>query len=146
MPCQAHLVEVNAFKREFDRRDVKVVVVAFSEPTTLVHYQEHHQWHFPILADPERKAYQAFGLERLSWHRVYSLATLKLYLKLFRKGLVRQDYGESDVYQTGGDFLIDRNGKILFAHRSDEPADRPSVSTLLKAIDRNPGAASPGEN
>ena len=136
---------MNAFKREFDRRDVKVVVVAFSEPATLVHYQEHHQWHFPILSDPERKAYQAFGLERLSWHRVYSLATLKLYLKLFRKGLVRQDYGESDVYQAGGDFLIDCNGKILFAHRSDEPADRPSVSTLLKAIDRNPGAASPGE-
>jgi len=137
---------VNAFKREFDRRDVKVVVVAFSEPATLVHYQEHHQWHFPILADPERKAYQAFGLERLSWHRVYSLATLKLYLKLFRKGLVRQDYGESDVYQAGGDFLIDRNGTILFAHRSDEPADRPSVSTLLKAIDRNFGEASPGKN
>jgi peroxiredoxin len=120
-------------------------VIAFSEPATLVHYQEHHQWRFPILADPERKAYQAFGLERLSWHRVFSLATLKLYLKLFRKGLVRQDYGESDVYQAGGDFLIDRNGTILFAHRSDEPADRPSVSTLLKAIDRNLGAASPGE-
>ena len=112
----------------------------------LVHYQEHHQWRFPILADPERKAYQAFGLERLSWHRVFSLATLKLYLKLFRKGLVRQDYGESDIYQAGGDFLIDRNGTILFAHRSDEPADRPSVSTLLKAIDRSLGAPSPGEN
>ena len=123
-----------------------IVVVSFSEPAVLVRYQEHHQWRFPILADPERKAYQAFGLERLSWHRVFSLATLKLYLKLFRKGLVRQDYGESDVYQAGGDFLIDRNGTILFAHRSDEPADRPSVSTLLKAIDRNLGTASPGEN
>jgi len=137
---------VNAFKREFDRRDVKIVVVAFSEPATLVHYQELHQWHFPILADPERKAYQAFGLERLSWHRVYSLATLKLYLKLFRKGLVRQDYGESDVYQAGGDFLIDRNGAVHLAHRSEDPADRPSVSTLLKAIDRSLVASSPMEN
>ena len=109
----------------------------------LVRYQEHHQWRFPILADPERKAYQAFSLARLSWHRVFSLATLKLYLKLFRKGLVRQDYGESDVYQAGGDFLIDRNGAILFAHRSQDPADRPSVSTLLKAIDRYPAGASP---
>ena len=120
--------------------------MSFSEPATLVHYQEHHQWRFPILADPERTAYRAFELERLSWHRVFSLATLKLYLKLFRKGLVRQDYGESDVYQAGGDFLIDRNGTILFAHRSDEPADRPSVSILLKAIDRNLNAASPVEN
>ncbi len=111
----------------------------------LLRYQEHHQWHFPILADPERTGYHAFGLERLSWHRVFSPATLKLYLKLFRKGLVRQDYGENDVYQAGGDFLIDRNGTILFAHRSEEPADRPSISTLLKAIDRSPATASPGE-
>lgn len=107
----------------------------------LVRYQEHQQWRFPILADPERKAYHAFGLERLSWHRVFSLATLKLYLKLFRKGLVRQDYGENDVYQAGGDFLIDRSGNILFAHRGAEPADRPSMSTLLKAIDRSPATA-----
>jgi len=104
-------------------------------------YQEHHQWSFPILADPERTAYRAFGLKRLSWHRVFSLATLKLYLKLFRKGLVRQDYGENDVYQAGGDFLIDRNGAVHLAHRSEDPADRPSVSTLLKAIDRNLVAA-----
>ena len=103
----------------------------------LVRYQEHHQWIFPIFADPERTAYRAFGLERLSWHRVFSLATLNLYLKLFRKGLVRQDYGANDIYQAGGDFLIDKNGSILFAHRSEEPADRPSVSTLLKAIDKN---------
>jgi hypothetical protein len=112
----------------------------------LVRYQEHHQWRFPIYADPDRTAYHAFGLERLSWHRVFSLATLKLYLKLFRKGLVRQDYGENDVYQAGGDFLIDRNGTILFAHRSEEPSDRPSLSILLKAIDRSLTAAAPGEN
>ena len=110
----------------------------------LVRYQEHHQWSFPIYADPERTAYHVFGLERLSWQRVFSLATLKLYLKLFRKGLKRQDYGESDIYQAGGDFLIDPNGKILFAHRSEEPADRPSVSTLLKVIDRSFPAASAG--
>ena len=103
----------------------------------LARYRERHQWRFPILADPERAAYHAFGLQRLSWHRVFSLATLKLYLKLLRKGLVRQDYGDSDVYQSGGDFLIDRKGTILFAHRSEDPADRPSVSTLLKAIDRS---------
>jgi len=109
----------------------------------LVRYQEHHQWRFPVLADPERKAYQAFGLQRLSWHRVFSPATLKLYLKLFRKGLVRQDYGANDVYQGGGDFLIERDGTIHFAHRSQDPADRPSVATLLKAIDRSCAPTSP---
>lgn len=107
----------------------------------LARYQEHHDWRFPILADPERSAYRAFGLARLAWHRVFSLATLKLYLKLFRKGLVRHDYGDSDVYQAGGDFLLDRSGTIYFAHRSQDPADRPSVSILLKAIDKSLAAA-----
>jgi hypothetical protein len=62
-------------------------------------------------------------------------------LKLFRKGLVREDYGANDIYQAGGDFLIDRNGTILFAHRGEDPADRPSMSTLLKAVDRSFSAA-----
>ena len=128
---------MNAFKKEFDRRGVNIVVVSFAEPAMLGLYHEQHQWPFPVLADPERKAYHAFALERLSWHRLFSLPTLRLYLKLFRKGLVRQDYGEQDVYQAGGDFLIDRDGNIHFAHRSVDPTDRPSVATLLKAIDRS---------
>jgi peroxiredoxin len=129
---------VREFKTEFDRRGVAIVVVSFAGPEKLALYQAHVHWPFPILADPERKAYEAFALKKLSWFRVFSPATLKLYVKLFCKGLARQDYGKEDVYQGGGDFLIDRQGNILFAHRSEDPADRPSVATLLKAIDRSP--------
>lgn len=113
------------------------MVVSFAPPEKLALYQAQVHWPFPILADPERKAYKAFALKRLSWFRVFSPATLKLYLQLFRKGLARQDYGKEDVYQGGGDFLIDRQGNILFAYRSADPADRPSVATLLEAIDRS---------
>ncbi|HEY3167391.1 MAG TPA: hypothetical protein VGK57_09200, partial [Candidatus Binatia bacterium] len=72
----------------------------------------------------------------LSWLRVFSPATLKLYVKLFREGMKREDYGKDDIYQSGGDFLVDREGNILFAHRSQDPADRPSAAELLRAIDR----------
>lgn len=89
-----------------------------------------------MLADPKRTAYEAFALTRLSWFRVFSPATLWLYLKLLRKGSERQDYGREDIYQTGGDFLIDQRGTLLFAHRSQDPSDRPSVSKLLREIDR----------
>ena len=129
---------MRAFKAEFDRRRVSIVVVSFAVPEKLAQYQGHLHWPFPVLADPERKAYEAFALKRLSWFRVFSPATLRLYVKLLGKGLARQDYGKEDVYQAGGDFLIDRQGYILFAHRSADPADRPSVATLLKAIDRSP--------
>jgi peroxiredoxin len=126
---------VRAFKSEFDRREIPVIVVSFAEPGKLAPYQEVHQWPFTMLADPDRKLYQAFELGRMSWFRVFSPATLKLYLKLYRRGLPQHDYGKEDIYQAGGDFLIDRGGHILFAFRSEDPADRPTMGTLLKAID-----------
>ena len=120
---------------QFDRRGVKVAVISFAEPSKLVRYQEHHRWPFIMLADPERQVYQAFALKRLSWFQVFSPAALKLYWKLLRGGMKLERYDGEDIYQSGGDFLIDRDGNILFAHRSQDPADRPALVQMLDAID-----------
>jgi peroxiredoxin len=126
---------VKSVKSEFDRRGVAIAVVSFAEPQILAHYQQQHQWPFTMLADPGRVAYGKFALKRLSWFAVFSPATLKMYWKLRREGMKREDYGKEDIYQSGGDFLLDRDGKILFAHRSQNPSDRPSASRLFEVID-----------
>jgi len=131
---------VQSFKAEFDRRGVDVAVVSFVRPAKLVYYQERQRLPFTILSDPERKAYQAFELKRLRWWRVFSPTTLKLYLRLFRQNVKSEDYGKQDIYQSGGDFLLDRKGSLLFAHRSQDPADRPPAEKLLLEIDRVIGA------
>ncbi len=123
-------------KSEFDRRGVSVVIISFAEPTTLVPYQEQHRWPFTILADPERKVYRAFELKRFSWFRVFSPPVLKLYFKLWRRGLKQEAYGGEDIYQSGGDFLLDSAGNVLYAYRSRSPADRPAPEKLLQEIDR----------
>jgi hypothetical protein len=127
---------VQSVKDEFDRRGVSIVVISFAEPERLTTYQAHHQWPWVVLADPRRIAYQAFALQRLSWFRVFSPSTLRLYFRLLREGKTFQNYGKDDYYQAGGDFLVDRKGNILFAHRSQNPADRPPLEKLLKAIDQ----------
>jgi peroxiredoxin len=126
---------VQAVKSEFDRRGIAIAVVSFAEPARLVLYQEHHKWPFTMLADPHRVTYQEFALQRLSWLEVFSPATLKMYWKLLRQGMKRAAYGKDDIYQSGGDFLLDRQGNILFAQRSQDPADRPSAPRLLQVID-----------
>jgi hypothetical protein len=47
-----------------------------------------------------------------------------------------ENYGRDDYRQSGGDFLLDSTGRLVFAHRSRDPADRPPVKALLAAIDR----------
>ncbi len=113
-----------------------IVAVSFAAPERLVLYQQIHKWPFVLLADPDRSAYSYFGLKRLPWYRLLSLSTLKLYFHLLRRGRKIENYGKDDYYQAGGDFLIDRSGALLFAHRSQDPADRPSVNKLLEEIDR----------
>ena len=127
---------MKAFKNEFERRGVGIVVISFADPQRLAPYQEYHRWPFVMLADPKRIAYQAFALKRLSLLHVFSLSTLNLYIRLLREGKKIQSYGKDDYYQAGGDFLVDREGNTLFAHRSENPADRPSVEKLLATIDR----------
>ena len=112
-----------------------MVLVSFAEPERLIKYQEYHHWPFVILADPKRIAYQAFSLKRLSWWRMFSPSTLALYFKLLREGKRIERYGNDDYSQGGGDFIIDGEGNILFAHRSRDPADRPTVKMLLQAND-----------
>ena len=127
---------MKVLKDEFDRRGIAVVLVSFADPERLAVYQERHHWPFPILADPERIAYRAFALNRLSWLQVFSLSTLKLYLRLLREGKRLQNYGKDDYYQSGGDFLVDGERNIIFAYRSEDPADRPPLEKLLEIVDR----------
>ena len=124
------------YKSEFDRRDVSIAVVSFAEPSKLAYYQELHRWPFTMLADPDRIGYQGFDLKRFSIFRVFSPATLKRYVQLIFKGVKQEPYGGEDIFQSGGDFLIDRRGNLLFTHRSRNPADRPAPAKLLQEIDR----------
>ena len=127
---------MRAFKDRFEARRVSIIVISFAEPERLAQYEAQHQWPFVMLADPKRTAYDAFALKRLSWLQVFSPATVKLYWRLLREGKKREDYGKDDIYQSGGDFLIDRDGNVLFSHRSQDPADRPTAKKLLEIIDR----------
>ena len=123
-------------KAEFDKHRVEIVVVSFAEPDRLRSYQEMHRWPFRMLADPEREGYIQFGLKRLPWTRIFTFPTLKLYLELLRKGRKLQNYGKDDYFQSGGDFMLARDGTVLFSYRSHDPADRPSAEKLVQELGR----------
>jgi hypothetical protein len=103
-----------------------------SRPATLTHYLASRPLPFPIVADPDRKVYAALGLGRTSWLRFMRPAIIWRYLKMVAAGAkVRQVPEGEDALQTGGDFLIAADGRILWEYRTDDPTDRPSINQLL---------------
>ena len=113
----------------------EVLVVSMGRPETVAAYFRMRPWPFPVVADPDRGAYRAFGLGRTSWGRFFRPRVLLHYLKLIFKGWrVRRPNPEEDLLQLGGDFVLDRQRRLLYAHRSADPSDRPTAEELLAAI------------
>uniref|UniRef100_A0A8C4X3D5 Alkyl hydroperoxide reductase subunit C/ Thiol specific antioxidant domain-containing protein n=1 Tax=Erpetoichthys calabaricus TaxID=27687 RepID=A0A8C4X3D5_ERPCA len=88
-----------------------------------------------MLLDEDRKIYHTFGLKRLT--KVWSFSSLFLYAEYKASGrpFPHTPLGiQDDIYQFGGDFVLDEQGKVIYFHPSQSTADRPSTEDLLKAI------------
>ena len=133
----AHLGEVAANVERLRAAGVSVLIVSQAQPAVLATFLRRHPQPFPVVCDPDRAVYRAFGLERTHWLNFFRPAVVWRYLRLVvRGGKVRMPYPGEDVLQLGGDFLLDRTGRVVFAYRSRTATDRPGIDALLAAASR----------
>lgn len=69
-------------------------------------YRSRNHVRLPILLDPDRSAYRAFGLDRGSVARVWGL-----------------------------DFVVGPDGKLVWGFWGQGPDDRPDVDELIEAVE-----------
>jgi len=116
-------------QEEFERLNVEVLIISFGTLTSVQAWLEETCSPFHLLLDPERKVYNAYGLERSFW-RSWNLRTIWRYVQLLTSG--RRWRGiQGDSAQLGGDFIIGADGIVRLAYRSQDPTDRPPVEQLL---------------
>lgn len=109
------------------------MLISFSAQEAARQWRQETGAGFPILLDPGRVVYCAYGLER-SARRTWTLRTLGYYAAAILRG-DRLRKAQGDPHQLAGDFVIDGGGIIRLAYRSIDPADRPSVEMLLRAVE-----------
>lgn len=115
--------------------DAVVVVVAFSAPDYVAAYQREQLAPLVVLIDEERVAYRAYGLGRGPVWRVWGPKVWWAYVRLIRQGRRFQRPTE-DTLQLGGDFVVGRDGRVVYTFRSADPDDRPPVDDLVAAVRR----------
>ncbi|MBN9118708.1 MAG: AhpC/TSA family protein [Planctomycetes bacterium] len=126
---------MDAARDRFAARGCFVLVVSQAEPEVLSLYLSRSNWNVTIVCDPDRTAYAAFGLERTRWLTFFKPRVLWGYACGMWKGYrVKKPYVGEDLLQLGGDFILTRGRKLVFAHASADPTDRPAVAELLAAI------------
>jgi hypothetical protein len=126
---------VDAARDTLAEAGCSVLVVSQAKPEVLAVYLARQAWHVPVVCDPDRAAYRAFGLERAGWLAFFRPRVLLGYFRGMRRGYgLKKPYPGEDVRQLGGDFVLDRERRVVLAHPSADPTDRPAVGDLLRAV------------
>ena len=89
---------------------------------------------FPVLVDQARDAYRAWGLRRVRARELWlDPGVWRQYARLLAAGERITGRG-GDVRQMGGDFVVDRAGRLAYA-RPQERDDRPTVGDLMRVLE-----------
>jgi len=126
---------VDAAREKLAAAECSILVVAQAKPEVLSRYLSRWDWQVPIVSDMDRAAYRAFGLERAAWSTFLRPKVLWGYLHGMVRGYgFKTPYQGEDTLQLGGDFVLDRLGRVLFAYPSADPTDRPRLASILEAL------------
>lgn len=133
--CRVHLVEVRKIYEAIRELGGEVLVVSFTPPKKVAIYLAKYPLPFPIASDPTLAAYRAFALEKTTVGSMLRPGVLLRFLGTLLHGwrLDMPTRGD-DLMQLGGDFVLDADGRLRYAHPSSEPTDRPSAEALLQAM------------
>ena len=123
---------------KFRERGARIAVVGQGPADAMDQFCASHDVDdtFVCLADPERAAYDAFGLTRRGdLGDVMGPKILGAGIRALRYGVGLPGKGQ-DIRQLGGAFVIDRDGALRLAQRAATSADRATVDSLLAALPR----------
>jgi alkyl hydroperoxide reductase subunit AhpC len=120
---------------EFRRRKVSIAIVTFENDFFARSYVEETSLTWPLLIDNSRETYASYGMLKASFLDIWGPRSWWAYLQEILKGrLPKSSHG--DIFQRGGDVLIDPDGIVRLHHVGAGPAGRPDVATILQKINR----------
>ena len=112
---------------------MKIVLVTFEAGYLAQKYVDDTSLPWPLLVDDTRETYRNYGMLSASFWDVWRPKTWWVYLGEIVKGKKIVKSG-GDIYQRGGDVLIDPGGTVRLHHVGVGPGDRPAVEALLNRI------------
>jgi len=122
---------------EIGELPLDVIAVTFQPLEVARDYVAETGWPWPMIVDTRRSLYQCYAMNRGGLWAVWGPRSWWGFARLIFKGRrLRKPAG--DVYQMGGDVLLEPDGTIRMNHVSSTPVDRPSVEEILELVQRDP--------
>ncbi|SDY04949.1 hypothetical protein SAMN05661080_02138 [Modestobacter sp. DSM 44400] len=109
---------------------IGLLLIGFSPADRLDPIARRLGWTGAVLSDPDRELYRRLGIGRAPWWRVYTPATLAIYVRARRAGRRPSRPTGEDTRQLGADAIM-VGATVLTLWRPRSPDDRPSAADVL---------------
>ncbi len=156
--CKEMLDELVAGKDAIENAGLEMAVILQGTVEASALFAKRFAPGLTVLADPERKAYLAYGLERGNIFQTFlNWKVWKAIGRARRKGYKVETPPEGqDAMQMSGTFIISKDGRIELPYYYDNIADHPPLDLLLDGVlstdwdaffegPIGPGVAKPGK-
>lgn len=152
--CKEMLDEIVAGKERIEAAGLGIAIIMQGTPQATAEFAAIYAPGLLCLSDSERKAYEAYGLERGGLFQTFlNPAVWKSISDAGKKGYkVEPPPPGQDAMQMSGTFLISKQGRILLPYYYDHIADHPPLDLLLSGVLSTPwdqnfdGPVGPGED
>jgi len=134
--CKEMLDELVAGKERIEKAGLGIAVITQGTLEITGEFAKMFAPGLLVLADPERKAYQAYGLERGNlFQTVINPKVWSAISRSRKKGYkVEPPPAGQDAMQMSGTFIIGSDGKIELPYYYDNIADHPPLALLLDGV------------
>lgn len=134
--CKEMLDELVQGRERIEQAGLSVAVINQGTPAATSLFAKEFAPGLLMLCDPQRKAYEAYGLERGNLFQTFLNPKVWSAISRARKKgyQVEPPPAGQDAMQMSGTFIISKNGQILLPYYYDHIADHPPLELLLSGV------------
>ena len=134
--CKEMLDELTAGREAIEQAGLGIAVIMQGTPEATGAFAQQFAPGLRVLADPERKAYEAFGLERGNlFQTAINPKVWRAVSRARKKGYYLEPPPEGqDAMQMSGTFIIANDGTVELPYYYDNIADHPPLELLLNGV------------
>jgi len=134
--CKEMLDELVAGSERIKQAGLNIVVITQGTPETTADFARQFAPGLVCLSDPERKAYEAYGLERGNLFQTFLNPKVWTAISKSRKKgyKVETPPAGQDAMQMSGTFIISKQGRIELPYYYENIADHPPLDLLLSGV------------
>lgn len=118
----------------FDELGARVVLIGLGRPEQAADFCGRRRVLHDCVVQPDRGAHKAFGLRRGTVNQTLGPAVWLPWLRNMVTGNPQGKFGQGDVAQLAGTFVVDAGGVVRYVHRAGRVSDVPPSNEIVQAL------------